>query len=78
LLSAELPTKGPGNVDEATALFSTAPSFIKFSRAGVFGVPAFAFLAVPSVQRDCHLEPDSFQHRCTPLHAKKGIFFVSY
>ncbi len=55
------------SVDHARAFFPAAPSFFKLSGASVFGVGAFTFLAVASIEVEGHA---SFDARCTPLHAK--------
>ena len=49
LLSAELPTKRAGNVEETCALFPAASTFLKLARTGVFRVFTFAFRPVPAV-----------------------------
>ncbi len=59
-------------MDEAAALFPPPPTFLKFSRTGVFSVSAFAFFAVPTVQGEMHFVPDSSWHYCTLLHASKA------
>jgi hypothetical protein len=54
-------------MDHAAALLPAAPPFFKLTGAGVFGVAAFAFLAVAAVEFQWH----TTLQRCTPLHAGK-------
>jgi hypothetical protein len=48
-------------------IFPAAPSFFKFSGAGIVWVRAFAFGAMTAIQFE---RQASFDARCTPLHAE--------
>src|SRR5208282_5722643 len=67
LSAVELPAERAGQVDQARAFFPASPSLFKLAGAGVFGVGAFTFLAVASIEVEGHATLDA---RCTPLHAR--------
>src|SRR6185369_11370823 len=59
LLPPEFTAERARDVDLAAAAFPLLGAFLELARAGLLGVPSLAFLAVPAVQVEGHVEAHS-------------------
>jgi hypothetical protein len=70
----EFAAKCARNVNETSAFLPAAPPLFELTGTGIFRTPAFAFLAVSTVDFKRHIRPATILARCTPLHAEEVIF----
>jgi len=55
VLAIELPGNCAGGVDQAGASLPASPAFFKFAGARIFGMNAFAFLPMATIQFERHI-----------------------
>jgi hypothetical protein len=66
----EFLAESSGYMDEAGAALPSAPSFLELASSGVFVVATLAFLSVPAIQLECHIDLKPIvEQQCTLLHA---------